>query len=183
MAKAALIVIDVQRMFFEGPQRAFRAEEVIDGINRLTAAARAANAPVFIVQHESGADGPLARGSDDWQLPATLVREAGDESIYKTVGDSFHETPLAERLRAQQIEHVVLCGFATEFCVNTSARRAELLGLRTTVAGDLHATKDKPHLDAAKIVGHQNFVWTHSSMSGNGVSVRTLDDLLLTEFA
>ena len=74
MSGVAVIVIDVQQMFFSGPSPAYRGNEVIDGINRLTAAARKANAPVFFVQHESDANGPLARGSDAWQLPAARER-------------------------------------------------------------------------------------------------------------
>ncbi|WP_250473155.1 cysteine hydrolase family protein [Caballeronia sp. GAFFF1] len=181
--ETAVIVIDVQNMFFSGAKPAHRAAEVIDGINRLTAAARRSEAPVFIVQHESDANGPLARESDAWRLPSSLVREAGDAPIHKTVGDSFQGTPLEQRLRERGIESVVLCGYATEFCVNATARRAELLGFRTVVAADLHTTADKPHLDAAKIVEHQNFVWTHSSMSGNGVSVLPSAEILQKEFA
>lgn len=183
MSGVAVIVIDVQQMFFSGPSPAYRGEAVIDCINRLTAVARKANAPVFFVQHESDANGPLARGSDAWQLPAALVREQTDASIYKTVGDSFHETPLADQLRQQDIDSVVICGYASEFCVNATARRAELLGLRTTIAADLHTTQDKPHLAADKIVEHQNFVWTNSSMTGKRVKVRPLADILQTEFA
>ncbi|OYD76560.1 UNVERIFIED_ORG: nicotinamidase-related amidase [Burkholderia sp. CF145] len=183
MPGVAVIVIDVQQMFFSGPSPAYRGEEVIDGINRLTASACKANAPVFFVQHESDANGPLARGSDAWQLPATLVREQADASIHKTVGDSFHETPLADQLRQQGIDSVVICGYASEFCVNATARRAELLGLRTTIVADLHTTQDKPHLAADKIVEHQNFVWANSSMTGKRVKVRPLADILQTEFA
>ena len=183
MSGVAVIVIDVQQMFFSGPSPAYRGNEVIDGINRLTAAARKANAPVFFVQHESDANGPLARGSDAWQLPAALERAQADASIYKTVGDSFHATPLADQLRQRDIDSVVICGYASEFCVNATARRAELLGLRTTVVADLHTTQDKPHLAADKIVEHQNFVWANSSMTGKRVKVRPLDDILQTEFA
>ncbi|HWT36624.1 MAG TPA: cysteine hydrolase family protein [Paraburkholderia sp.] len=183
MSGVAVIVIDVQQMFFSGASAAYRGNEVIEGINRLTATAREANAPVFFVQHESDANGPLARGSDAWQLPAALVREPTDLSVYKNVGDSFHETPLADELRQKDIDSVLICGYASEFCVNATARRAELLGLRTTVVADLHTTQDKPHLAADKIVEHQNFVWANSSMTGKRVKVRPLADILQTEFA
>jgi nicotinamidase-related amidase len=179
----AVIVIDVQRKFFCGPEAAYRAGEVIDGINLLTEAARRAKVPVFFVQHESDASGPLARGTDAWQLPAELVREPNDRSIYKCVGDSFQHTSLGEQLQQNEIDGVLLCGYATEFCVNATARRAELLGLRTTVVSDLHTTHSKPHLSADKIVEHQNFVWEHSSMSGKRVTVRPLADVLQAEFA
>lgn len=183
MSRVAVIVIDVQQMFFSGPSSAYRGREVIDGINRLTSAARGANAPVVFVQHESDADGPLARGSDAWQLPAALNREQTDASIYKRVGDSFENTPLRDKLQQNDIDSVLICGYASEFCVNATARRAELLGLRTTIVSDLHTTQDKPHLAADKIVEHQNFVWANSSMSGKRVQVRPLADILQTEFA
>jgi nicotinamidase-related amidase len=183
MPCVAVIVIDVQQMFFSGPSAAYRGNEVIDGINRLTAAARNASVPVWFVQHESDANGPLARGSDAWQLPATLVRDPADGSIYKNVGDSFQDTPLLDQLRQKDTDSVLICGYASEFCVNATARRAELLGLRTTVVADLHTTQDKPHLAADKIVEHQNFVWANSSMTGKRVKVRPLADILQTEFA
>ncbi|MEX3857043.1 isochorismatase family protein [Paraburkholderia sp. BR10923] len=47
MSRIAVIVIDVQQMFFSGPAAAYRAGDVIDGINRVTQAARRENAPVF----------------------------------------------------------------------------------------------------------------------------------------
>ena len=182
MSRIAVIVIDVQKKFFSGQAATYRANDVIDGINRVTGAARSKNAPVFFVQHESDANGPLAHGSDAWQLPAGLVREQNDGAIFKTVGDSFQNTLLAEQLREKDIDSVLLCGYASEFCVNATARRAELLGLRTMVASDLHTTHDKPHLTADKIVEHQNFVWANSSMSGRRVRLLGLADVLETEF-
>ncbi len=183
MSRIAVIVIDVQQMFFSGPAAAYRADDVIDGINRITEAARREAAHVFFVQHESDANGPLAHGSDAWQLAAGLVREHNDGAIFKTVGDSFESTSLAEQLRQNDIDSVLLCGYASEFCVNATARRAELLGLRTTVVSDLHTTHNKPHLTAEQIVEHQNFVWANSSMSGRRVAVRPAADILQTEFA
>ncbi|EEA04326.1 hypothetical protein BH160DRAFT_0499, partial [Burkholderia sp. H160] len=35
MSRIAVIVIDVQQMFFSGPAAAYRAGDVIDGINRV----------------------------------------------------------------------------------------------------------------------------------------------------
>jgi nicotinamidase-related amidase len=182
MSHTAVIVIDVQQMFFSGPTPAYRADDVVDGINRITEAAREANAPVFFVQHESDANGPLAHGSDGWQLPDALVRADNDSYIFKTVGDSFENTSLAEQLRQKNIDSILLCGYATEFCVNATARRAELLALNPTVVSDLHTTHNKPHLTADKIVEHQNFVWANSSMSGKRVKVRPLAEVLQTEF-
>ena len=51
-ATTALIVIDVQNALFNPAPRPFEADAVIERINRLTAAARAAGVPVVWVQHE-----------------------------------------------------------------------------------------------------------------------------------
>jgi nicotinamidase-related amidase len=173
MAGVAVVVIDVQQAFFSGPNASYRGAEVIEGINRLTAAARAAGAPVFIVQHDEEGDPEVERGSEGWQLPASLVRTGDDLLVSKSVGDSFHETPLK----------ALICGYATEYCVNTGARRAALLGYQTTVVSDIHTTQHTSDLAPEQIVAHYNHVWAHSSLSGNGISVRPLADILATEFA
>ncbi|TKC90870.1 isochorismatase family protein [Trinickia terrae] len=181
MPNIGVVVVDMQQALLAGATPAYRVEAVVEGINRLTAAARAAKAPVWFVQHAH--DEMLAPNSPGWQLHPGLVLEDGDLAVGKRVGDSFHETPLQAQLDRQGVEHVVFCGYASEFCVNTAARRAALLGYRTTVVSDLHTTQDKPHLTAQQIVEHQNFVWTNSSLTGNPISVRPLADVLKAEFA
>lgn len=183
MTGLAVVVIDVQEAFFSGPSASYRGAEVIDGINRLTAAARAAGVPVFIVQHEKAGDPEVEYGSEGWQLPASLVRTGEDTLVRKSVGDSFHETPLKAHLDRFGIDRLLICGYATEFCVDTGTRRAALLGYQTTVVSDLHTTQHTSHLSPEQIVAHHNRVWAHSSLQGNRVSVRPLADILATEFA
>jgi nicotinamidase-related amidase len=183
MAGIAVVVIDVQQAFFSGPNASYRGAEVIDGINRLSAAARAAGAPVFIVQHDEADDPEIVYGSEGWQLPASLVRTSEDILVRKSVGDSFQETPLKAHLDRLGIDRLLICGYATEFCIDTGARRAALLGYRTTVVSDLHTTQQTSDLSPEQIVAHHNRVWAHSSMSGNRVSVRPLADILAAEFA
>jgi nicotinamidase-related amidase len=183
MAGVAVVVIDVQEAFFSGPDGAYRGAEVIDSINRLTAAARAAGAPVFIVQHDVTGDPEVEFGSAGWQLPASLARREGDILVRKSVGDSFHETPLKGHLDRLGIDRLLICGYATEYCVNTGARRAALLGYQTTIVSDIHTTQHTSALTPEQIVAHYNHVWAHSSLSGNRISVRPLANVLATEFA
>jgi nicotinamidase-related amidase len=183
MAGVAVVVIDVQDAFFSGPNAAYRGAEVIDGINRLTAAARESGAPVFIVQHDEDGDPEVAYGSAGWQLPAALERRDGDILVRKSVGDSFQDTPLKAELDRLGIDRLLICGYATEYCVNTGARRAALLGYQTTVVSDIHTTQHTSALTPEQIVAHYNHVWTHSSLSGNRIAVRPLAEVLTTEFA
>lgn len=75
-----------------------------------------------------------------------------------------------------------VCGYATQFCVDTTVRRAASLGYPTTIVGDLHTTSDRGGLTAQQIIAHHSGVWENLDMPGNPLTVRTLDDVLATEF-
>ncbi|TGN93993.1 isochorismatase family protein [Burkholderia sp. USMB20] len=183
MADTAVIVIDMQRGLVQRARPAYRLDDVVSGINLLTAAARAANAPVCFVQHDGDADDDIVSGTPGWELHEELIVGRADWRIRKQVSDSFHDTPLAAQLDGHGIRSVLICGYATEFCVDSAARRAALLGYRTTVVSDLHTTNERAHLSAAQIVAHHHFVWENNTLSGNAVTPRPLADVLATEFA
>ncbi|ONX57124.1 hydrolase [Burkholderia cenocepacia] len=182
MADTAVIVVDMQRGLVERARPAYRLDDVVSGINRLTAA-RAANAPVCFVQHDGDADDDVVPGTPGWELHAGLVVGRDDWRVRKQASDAFHDTPLAAQLDRHGIRSVLICGYATEFCVDSAARRAALLGYRTTVVSDLHTTNERVHLSAAQIVAHHHFIWNNNSLSGNAVTPRPLADVLATEFA
>ena len=151
--RTALLVIDVQGGLFDGEPRPFEADAVVDRVNRLTARARVSDAPVVLVQHESPS---LPVGSDAWRFARGLHIESRDTVLRKTTPDAFLRTELHELLTSWQVDHVVICGYACEFCVDTTTRRAAALGYRVTLAADAHTTHDKPHATAAQIRAHEN---------------------------
>ncbi|QEI08887.1 cysteine hydrolase [Pigmentiphaga aceris] len=153
--RSALLVIDVQRRLFDEEPRPFEADATIDRINALTERARQAKVPVIFVQHETDS-GAMVRGSDGWQLANGLRVAEGDQHVRKTTPDSFLRTALGELLADQATEHVIVCGYASEFCVDTTVRRAAALGYSVTIAADAHTTQDKPHASAAQIRAHHN---------------------------
>jgi nicotinamidase-related amidase/N-acetylglutamate synthase-like GNAT family acetyltransferase len=151
----ALLVIDVQRGLFDGAPRPFEADTVVDRINALAARARTAGVPVVFVQHERDG-GALARGSEGWRLEARLDVRDEDTVVNKTTPDSFLRTSLGEHLAAWGTQRVVICGYASEFCVDTTTRRAAALGWPVILASDAHTTHDKAHATAAEIRRHHN---------------------------
>lgn len=153
--KTALLVIDVQRGLFDLEPRPFEADAVIRRINRLAQSARAASAPVIFIQHERQGS-PLEYRSENWSLAADLVSEQDDLFVRKTTPDAFLNTRLQEILQANGIEHLLICGYACEFCVDTTTRRAAALGYDVTLVSDGHTTQDKPHATAASIRAHEN---------------------------
>ena len=151
--RTALLIIDVQNALCFGEHAAFESQRVIERINQVSAKARAAGAPVFMIQHETE-DGPLDRGSRGWELAEGLVVDRSDILVAKTAADSFHKTELDGLLQSRGIEALVICGLQSEFCVDTTARRALALGYPVTLVSDGHSTVDNGILTAAQTTAH-----------------------------
>jgi nicotinamidase-related amidase len=153
--KTAVVVIDVQEGLCNGEKAAYASHDVIVRINAVTAQARAAGAVVIFVQHETEA-GLLEFETDPWQLARGLEVEPDDLSLRKTTPDAFHRTALAAVLQTHGATELVICGMHTEFCVDTTTRRALALGYPVVLVADAHTTTDKAHLSAARIIVHHN---------------------------
>lgn len=168
--KTALLVIDVQRGLFETAPPPFEAEAVVQRINRLARAAREAGAPVVFVQHER--DGtPLAYRSDGWTLDPGLTAGADDLYVRKTTPDAFLRTDLQTILESRSITGVVVAGYASEFCVDTTCRRAAALGYDVVLVADGHTTHDKAHATAAAIRTHENATLPGITSFGPSITV------------
>lgn len=152
---AALLVIDVQRLLCEGRWAVHDAAGVIARINTLSRRAREAGVPVIVVQHEE-AGGPMARGSEGWQLAAGLETAPSDTLVGKATCDSFHKTQLGALLEAKGVRTLVVCGMQTDFCVDTTVRRALALGYGITLVTDAHSTLGNGVLEAPQIIAHHN---------------------------
>jgi len=153
--KSALLIIDVQQALCRGPEAAFDIDNVVDRINAVAATARAVGTPVVLIQHEE-TDGPLQFGSAGWQLYERLAVHPHDIRVRKTATDSFHRTQLQELLQARGIEHLIICGLQSEFCVDSTVRGALAHGYPVTLVSDGHSTLDNGVLRAAQISAHHN---------------------------
>lgn len=177
MTKTALLIIDVQRDLFDAEPRPYEADAVVDRINAMATKARQAGAPVVFVQHER-TEGTLVHGTEGWQLERRLAVRDGDAFVRKHTPDAFLNTHLDELLTQWGIGRLVICGFASEFCVDTTTRRAAALGYPVTLAADAHTTEDKPHLAAAQIRLHHNE--TLSNITSFGPRIEAVDSADIT---
>ena len=151
----ALLIIDVQHALCHGEYAAFEAERVISKINEVSRRVRDAGELVVVIQHESP-DDPLVHGSTGWQLAPGLATAESDVFVRKTATDSFHLTALHEILQQRGITQLIVCGMQSEFCVDTTVRRALALGYPVTLVADGHTTLDNGTLKAAQISAHHN---------------------------
>lgn len=174
--KQALLIIDVQRALFDSKPPPFESAAVIARINALAARARDAQVPVVFIQHEDG--GALAFGSDGWQLDGALTVRPGDFAVRKTTADSFLKTDLGDVLAAKDVDCVVVAGYASEFCVDTTVRRAAALGYEVVIAADAHTTHDKAHATGGLIRAHHNATLADISSFGPRISAVPAEQLV-----
>lgn len=138
----ALVVVDAQVAFLDGPGAVPAAGQLALAITELVARARAAGAVLVQLQN----DGPP--GADDepdtpgWRL---FVEPGPDEMVIrKTADDGFEGTGLAAALAARRVRSLAVCGVQSEMCVSATARTALALGFRVVIPHDAHATYDIP---------------------------------------
>lgn len=171
--KSAILIIDVQKALFDSEPQPYEADDVVDKINTLTTAARAKGIDVVFIHHEAP-NTPMEYGSRGWDLYDRLVHVESDTVIRKTTPDSFFETNLAKFLQENGIQNLMVCGYATEFCVDTTVRRAAALGYSVQLISDAHTTHDKDHAKASEIRLHHNSTLPNvSSFKGDITLIET----------
>ena len=179
-ANTAVLVVDVQKGLFNGKPPAFEGDQVIARINEVTAKARSAGALVIIFQHEGDpSENWMVPFSDDWKLHPKLHVTAKDLTFRKTTCDAFYETKLESELAAQRISRLVLTGFATDFCIDTTLRIALSKEFEVVVAADAHTTTEGPVLRAEQVRSHFNWAWQNCSAKSE---VQVLPALEITFF-
>ena len=176
----AVLVIDMQQALCSGEEAAHDIERVTQRVNGLTRSAREARAPVFLVQHEED-EGSLQYGTEGWQLARSLETAPGDIRLRKRACDSFLNTELQALLQQHGVRHLVICGLQTDFCVDTTVRRALSLGYDVTLAADAHSTCGNGVLTAPQIVAHHNRVLGNLQNFGPRMEVKRAGDLTFSQ--
>ena len=159
-AATALIVVDVQNDFADpsGSLSVARAGRILPRINHEVEAARDAGGTVVYTQDwhpestphfaKDGGIWPVHCVADTWgaELHPDLVvdgevvrKGSNGEDGYSgftmrdPVSGTMIPTPLESLLRERAISRVVICGLATDYCVNATALDARRLGFETKV--------------------------------------------------
>lgn len=169
-AKRVVMVIDMQNGVFVTPR--INRETCAARINQLT---QAADLTIFIQHAEAGG---LEEGSDGFALLPELTIPANAQFVTKTACDSFYKTTLEQVLREQAITDFVICGCATDYCVDTTIKNGASRGYRITVAEDAHTTAHRPAAQAQTLIAHYNDVWRDLIVPDNPVLVKPIETIL-----
>jgi len=156
--KTALLVVDAQTGNFEGPEPIYQAAQLLAKLGSLVEQARASQIPIVYIQHGGGPGAVDEPGTPGWEIHPTIAPRPEDIIVQKRYPDAFQETALQAELKARDIEQVVIAGLQTEYCIDTTCRRAFSLGYQVTLSQDAHSTWDGEGLAAPQIIAHHNRV-------------------------
>lgn len=173
----ALIVVDMQIGLLNGEPK-HDLHGVIERINRLAAKVRERSGTVIFVQHCGGKGDDFEPETPGWALLPELHRIPADIVIRKTLNDAFAGTDLMARLEEIAPDRILITGWATDFCVDATVRSAVSNHHDVVVVTDGHTLSDRPHLDAASVIRHHNWVWSNL-ITRRSVRLARTDELLL----
>ncbi len=145
----ALLLIDVQTgvnvlEHWGGPTGRRNNPDAEDRMRDLLGAFRTADLPVVFTRHDSReAESPLKLSLDTGAQIEGLEPSDGDMVVIKDVNSGFVGTSLEIDLRRAGIRRLVVAGFFTNFCVETTVRMAGNLGYDVYLVEDACATTNR----------------------------------------
>lgn len=140
--KRALLVIDVQNEYFTGKLPVTYPVGSFNNIIKVIDVAKEHDIPVIVVQHTSSQNnaGTFQKGSKEWEIHDEISNRGYDCLIEKNLPGSFTGTNLEEILKKNEIDTVVICGYMTQMCCDTTSRQAFHLGYSVEFLSDATGT-------------------------------------------
>ena len=169
-----MMIIDVQSAFFDknGTICVYRGEELLKTVKNLISRARKASVPVIYVQHDGDKGTPFEPGKPGWPIHPAIAPLGSDLVIHKRTPDSFYGTTLQTELEQRGIRKLIITGIQSDWCVDTTVRRAYSLEYEVTVVEDAHSTYDTKILKAPQIIAHHNSIF-----GGRFAKLRKADEI------
>lgn len=141
--KEALIVLDAQRIYTDKESELYckEAGKTIDNINSLIQQMTNRGQFIILVRHIHRLDGSdlgrlfdytgeaeedfnFKEGSQEVEFDKRLIRAANAVELRKNRYSAFAGTNLEDILKQNSIKKVIICGFMTNFCCESTARDA-----------------------------------------------------------
>ena len=186
----ALVVIDVQNMYFDGVTLPIEYPPLAQSLPNITAAmdaARVCGIPVVVVRHAPPATATeVERQAPQWQLHPEIASRQADHTIEKPRPSVFTNTDLADWIARHGVDTLTIVGYMTHNCDASTIYEANHRGLKVEFLSD--ATGALPYENAAgrvsaeevhrvySVVFHTNFAavatttaWMHAIRTGQSL--------------
>ena len=151
---SALVMVDCQNTYRSGAMQLANVEPAILEAQKLLRMARELKVPIIHIQHDAGPGSPYDITVEIGAISDEVAPQSGEDVIVKHFPNAFIETTLETKLRSLRVEDVVLAGFMTHMCINSTARGAFNLGFKPTVVASACATRCLPSANG-KIIDAQ----------------------------
>ena len=166
----ALVLIDAQSGFFAGDFEVYQADTMREKFQTLLKWARDGGVPIIYVRHVEALE-------YDGDIDDSIAPQAGEPVIDKMTPDSFYQTTLQETLQAKGITDLIIAGFQTEMCIDTTTRRAKSMDYGVTLVSDAHSTCEWDGMP----VTPENVIAHHNAVLTNFASVKTSAQVMAGE--
>ncbi|MGB3356470.1 MAG: isochorismatase family protein [Mycobacterium sp.] len=143
LADSALVLIDCQNTYTRGVMELEGVQAALDEAAALLDRARTAGIPVIHIQHDDGG-GLYDIEGESGAIVAQVAPRDAEPVVVKNYPNSFVKTELDGLLKTVDATNLVLAGFMTHMCVNSTARGAFNLGYSPTVVAAATATRALP---------------------------------------
>jgi len=167
-----LLIIDMQLGNFFEPNLVYNGDELLTKVESLISKARTTQIPIIYIQNKGRSGDPDEYGTQGYEIHPIIKPVKGDVVIQKKTPDAFHGTSLRHELDSREIKTIVITGLQTEYCVDTTCRRAYSLGYDVILVRDAHSTWGSEDLSAQQIIDHHNKV-----LSGWFVTLKNEEDI------
>ncbi|MEJ7592976.1 MAG: cysteine hydrolase family protein [Planctomycetaceae bacterium] len=165
----ALLVIDVQREYFDGALPVSHPVGHLESILQVMDDATKSGVPTAVIRHhQADPESPIFRlNSDMWQLHPEVENRPRSILIEKQLPGSFTGTGLESWLKQVGADTVTIAGYMTHMCCDTTARQAFHLGYKVEFLSDATGTltienaagkATAEQMQQSILVAHQMFI-------------------------
>lgn len=141
---SVLVLVDCQNTYTYGVMELDGVQAALEEAATLLDRARTAGIPVIHIQHNGGPGSPYDITAEVGAIVDSVAPRDGEPVVVKQFPNSFVQTDLDERLKAVGTTNLVLAGFMTHMCINSTARGGFSLGYAPTVVASATATRPLP---------------------------------------
>jgi nicotinamidase-related amidase len=141
--REALLVLDAQQIYTDKESELYciKSAKTIDNINKLIIQTVDRGQLLILVRHihklngsdignlfnftgEEEEDFNFKEGSEEVKFDKDLLRPSNALELRKTRYSAFQRTKLERILKKEKVQRVIICGFMTNFCCDSTARDA-----------------------------------------------------------
>lgn len=143
-SEAVLVLVDHQREYVDGKLPLSGMPPAVAQCAALLELARRHGTPVIHVVHHGKPGGAFDPTGPYAAIIEGLTPLDGEQTVVKSLPNSFAGTDLAARLTALGRKELIVAGFQTHMCISATVRSALDHGYRVTLVAAGCATRDLP---------------------------------------